>query len=182
MSSTSSTVLVEDSLTTAKKVLIGLRKTRKSAYFLLRWPHNVALATLSRPVFFQCPASQKLYPDSRVSRCNRNFPSDVPGGYFRGRYLHPVVCSCSCSPSLGQRPADVKNRAGAGGQISDLHFSGPYERRGSDHPLGSAGGEANSSVLCLLNTLHFSSCCPATDRPRRSRDEALSPGGGSRDH
>lgn len=154
MSSASSTVLAEDSLTTAKKVLTGLRKKRKSAYFLLRWPHNVVLATLSRSVFFQCPASQKLYPDSRVSRCNRNFPSDVPGGYFRGRYLHPVVCSCSCSPSLGRRPADVKNRPGAGGQISDLHFSGPYERRGSDHQLGSAGGE--SQQLCFVFTKHAS--------------------------
>lgn len=132
-------------LTTAKTVLMVLRKTIKSAYFLLLWPHNVALAADSRSVFLQSLATTRIWKDSRVSHCNGNVPSDVPGGYFRGRYLQPVVCSTGS----GRRPADVKNRAGAGGQTSELHFSGPYERRGSGHQLGSAGGPKPTALLCV---------------------------------
>lgn len=155
----------------------------KSANFFLPWPHSKALATDSRSVFFQSLATTSVPLHKRqVSLCHANIPSGVPGGYFRGRYLHPVVCCCSCSPGSGRRPADVKNRAGVGGQISHLRLCGLTNADALTISWALRGAKSNSSVSCLLNTLRFSSCSPATDRPHRSRNEALSPGGCNRDH
>lgn len=44
------------------------------------------------------------------------------------------------------------------------------------------GGKTNSSILCLLNTLHLFSCCPVTDCPNWDCNKTLSTGGGKRDH
>lgn len=157
MSAASSTVL----LTTAKEVVTVLRKTSKSTCFRLQ---NVALATDSRSVFL---ATTRVPHHRRL----RNVPAGVPGGCFRARYLHPVVGSCSSSP--GPEPPAAGVQSWGTHLPPPLQWPSPTPRLGPAALLcGGGGAETNSSVLCLLNTLHLSCCCPATDRPRRSRDEA----------
>lgn len=72
---------------------------------------------------------------------------------FREVILGVVISIQSFVPAAVLR---AKTRAGAGGHISHLHFSGPYERRGSDHQLGSAGGPKPTALLCVYSTCFIS--------------------------